>query len=47
MRYHVTERFYMNLVGLLGVAIEDNDPAELDIVLDLIRDTESGQENDV
>jgi hypothetical protein len=44
MRYEVTPRFYTNLVGLLGIAIEDNKPVEIDLVMGLLRNTEAGQE---
>ena len=44
MRYEVTPRFYTNLVGLLGIAIDDNNSTEMDLVLDIIRNTEAGQE---
>jgi hypothetical protein len=45
MRYEVSERFYTNLVGLLGVALEDNSNLEIDLVLGLIRDTANGQDD--
>lgn len=44
MRYNVTERFYNSLVGLIGIAIEDNNPVEMDLVMDIIRDTAIGQD---
>ena len=45
MRYEVTERFYDQLVALVGIAIDDNNPAEIDLALDIIKDTIPGQEN--
>ena len=45
MRYVVTERFYQQLLGLVGIALDDNDPIEIDLVLDIINDTTSGQDN--
>ena len=45
MRYEVTERFYDQLVALVGRAIDDNNPFEIDLALDIIKDTVPGQEN--
>jgi hypothetical protein len=45
MRYEVTERFYDQLVALVGIAIEDNNPAEIDLAYGIIKDTAMGQEN--
>ena len=45
MRYEVTERFYNQLVALVGIAIDDNNACEIDLAFDIIKDTVSGQEN--
>jgi hypothetical protein len=45
MRYLVSDRFYNSLVGLIGIAIEDNNPVEMDLIMDIIQDTATGQDN--
>ena len=44
MRYTVTDRFYSALMGLLEIAFDDNDPAEIDLAMQAINDTEAGQD---
>jgi hypothetical protein len=45
MRYEVSTRFYNTLVSLLGIAVEDNNAAEIDLVMDLLKDTAEGQDS--
>lgn len=44
MRYEVSARFYDTLVGLLGIAFEDNNSTEIDLVMDILKDTAEGQD---
>ena len=45
MRYEVTEQFYAELIKLVGIALDDDDPVEIDLAINLINDTVSGQED--
>ena len=44
MRYEVSEKFFDMLAALYGVAIEDENDQEIDMVLSLIMDTARGQD---
>ena len=46
MRYEVSARFYNTLVALLGVAIEDNNATEIDLIMDILKDTAEGQDHE-
>jgi hypothetical protein len=45
MKYQVSEKFYDTLCALLGVAIENASPVEIDLAMDLLKETSYNKRN--